>query len=319
MTGFEKMTIGCSWGGLGLSRMVLAGFSLAGSLSVSIIYAARSDWATALTVFPAWVWLIFWLPLLACTRKRIFWLGTAGWLLFALFQVDELPSMIKSCVPAPNCEGSLRVATINCSSSTEPIKVMLGLGADVVLVQENPPKEDLDRLMVGFPGYQLLYGFEASILSKGQIREVEKGRYFTSGVVTVGGHEIFVMSLRLATSDPRIDLWRLSTWKSQAALRKRQMKQIEIITSQLNLEQLRIVGGDFNVPPGDRAFHVLKGKLKDTYAQAGRDWCNTFMAELPVLRLDQIWARKNLTCKKAFVRTCPETDHKAYVAEIVMR
>ncbi len=87
------------------------------------------------------------------------------------------------------------------------------------------------------------------------------------------------------------------------------MVQIEKVKSTLSDEFPIILGGDFNVPQGDKVFSSLDGVLIDSFAECGRGWCNTM---LNVLRIDQIWVSPELTCVDAYSRYCIDTDHELY-------
>ncbi len=76
-----------------------------------------------------------------------------------------------------------------------------------------------------------------------------------------------------------------------------------------------ILGGDFNVPQGDRVFSEIDQFLVDSFASGGRGWCNTIVDSLPLLRIDQIWTSTTIRSHRAYAANAEKTDHKMYVTE----
>jgi len=92
------------------------------------------------------------------------------------------------------------------------------------------------------------------------------------------------------------------------------MEQIEEIVNLLPNDVILVVGGDFNIPQGDKVFSKLKNRMKDTFGTGGRGWCNTILVDILLLRIDQIWTSNELSCYHSYSRNSLETDHRLYTA-----
>ncbi len=293
----------------------IAGYSSIAICSLVIwTYASRPNWATALTLFPTWAWLIFSVFSFLLIRKRLGQIGLGAWVLFAVLHIEEPGSFFRGFLPV-KAEHSLRVATVNCTGSFQAITDALAESPDIVLIQESPSPSEWASFMEHHPGYALSLGIDASILVKGSIQPHHLGRFYTISRVTIRGTTFGVGSLRLATSEPRIDLWNLSCWHSQTVMRKKQLGQILEVQNILPDSLPLILGGDFNVPQGDKVFRALEDRLSDSFRGSERGWCNTIIADLPLLRIDQIWMTNDLKSVNAYTKKSPYTDHRIYVAD----
>ncbi|MGB0763408.1 MAG: endonuclease/exonuclease/phosphatase family protein [Acidimicrobiales bacterium] len=278
------------------------------------VYWLRPGWAAALTIFPAWIWLLFWLLALPLVKKRTFVIATCCWLLFGAFQVEEWKSVLRAALPVDKKEHSLRVTTINCSGSIAALRDAITDHPDIILVQESPARQEIEKLLAGKDGYEFIYGPDTSIIARGHLREATQAMFYNAGTAWIDNKQFFIISVRLRTSNPRIDLWKMDCWRSQFQLRQVQIKQMREIADQLPDDSILVVGGDFNVPQRDRIFSFFKDKLADTFSAGARGWCNTILVEYPMLRIDQIWTSSELSCYNAYVRVSPQTDHKLYTS-----
>lgn len=278
------------------------------------VYSIRPDWAAALTIFPAWLRLVVWFLGLPALRTRLFVLSSVLWLCFVVVQVEEPRSMLRGLLPVEPVKNHLRVTTINCSGSIASVRDALIEQPDVLLIQESPGSNDLSDLLKDEAGYQLLYGPDGSIIVRGEIEASHRKRFYTMGTAIIDEKEYHIVSLRLLTSDPRIDLWSTHCWMAQTYMRQRQIEQITEIVDLLPRDTTLIVGGDFNVPQRDRIYASMDDNLVDSFVTGGRGWCNTVLVDLPMLRIDQIWTSQTLSCYDAKVRRSPKTDHLLYTA-----
>jgi hypothetical protein len=282
--------------------------------AIFILYAVRPNWATAITIFPTWIWLPFAFAAFFSPQRRIRLITLAAWMVYGIFLIEECHSLFRMVLPSGNHPNSITVATLNCSSSVAALSKALQSAPDVVLLQESPSEEEITNVLSSHPDYQCAYGFDASIIARGAITKEIKARLFTCALIDIDSRKIFVVSLRLATSDPRIDLWNPRCWRAQRQMRERQLREMAEVVQALPVDGTLIVGGDFNVPPRDRIFTLFGSRLTDTFSAAGRGWCNTILAELPILRIDQIWISSDLMATNAYARTVPDTDHRLYAA-----
>lgn len=279
-----------------------------------LVYWWRPCWAVALTIFPAWIWLILWPLALPVVRTKLFVVVSISWLMFGLIHVEEWQSMLRTVLPKEEQHGGLRVTTINCSGSIESLKDAFLEEPDIILVQESPSRLQIENLLKEKPGYEYLYGFDTSIIARGKLSESGDAMFYKAGTAEIDERTFFIVSLRLLTSSPRVDLWSPACWRAQCHTRKRQIEQITEIAEILPPDTTLIIGGDFNVPQRDKVFSFIRDETEDTFKAGGRGWCNTILVEYPMLRIDQIWASPALVCVDAVSRKCPKTDHKLYTA-----
>lgn len=283
-------------------------------MGLILLYSIRPDWATALTVFPSWVWLVFSiiyirkLHLLSC--KMWFLL----WSLFIFLHVEEI-SVFRVFRDISNPK-TISIVSVNASSSIESIQPFINKSTDIILLQESPSKVKLASMLASHPEYQMLYGVDTSLITRGKISLIEKDNYYTFGVVSINKVDYQVVSLRLKTSNPRFDLWNIDCWLSQQKIRQFQRKQLTKINSKLNYSLPTIIGGDFNVPQQDKIFSLLEDRLHDSFTQCGVGLGNTILSDLPVLRVDQIWLSKQLKCVNGLTQTIASSDHRAYSVQI---
>jgi hypothetical protein len=116
---------------------------------IFFVYWLRPDWAAALTIFPAWIWLIFWLLALPLIKTRTFAIASCCWLLFGVFQVEEWQFVLRSALPVDKREDSLRITTINCSGPISALREAIADQPDVILVQESPARHEIEKLLAG--------------------------------------------------------------------------------------------------------------------------------------------------------------------------
>jgi len=111
------------------------------------IYWLRPDWATALTIFPAWLCLAFCLFTFPALKKKIFILVSSTWICFGFLQVEEWQSMLRLFRPIEEIERSIRITTINSSSSIEALRDSFSERPDIILVQESPNQHNVKKLI----------------------------------------------------------------------------------------------------------------------------------------------------------------------------
>ncbi len=77
-----------------------------------------------------------------------------------------------------------------------------------------------------------------------------------------------------------------------------------------------LVGGDFNAPAGDAIYRLLRPRLRDAFAVAGRGWGNTALNDIPVSRIDQVWASDAFRPTAVTARRTAYSDHRMVVADL---
>jgi hypothetical protein len=198
---------------------------------------------------------------------------------------------------------------------------------DIILLQESPSRENLESLTRDFFGAEgvVVSGGDTSILTVGRIepRHVDNSSHFVHAVVELPtGFKANVISVRLSPPVFRLDFWRPGFWRDHHDLRIRHRREIEEV-----MEVVRggpesatfIVGGDYNAPPNDGSLAALRGRLFDTFRQAGRGWGNTGTNRFPLFRVDQVWATGNLRAESVVARKTIHSDHRMVICDLMLR
>ena len=289
----------------------------------------------AFRLVPAWCWLVAGMvPLILARRLRPrCWLVglTVLWVWFGVTCVDESRSLTRSMwsrISKPmdsEPQGlRLRVVSMNCSDgSLRTARETVPLAPDVLLFQESPGRDDLERLATELFGdsHGVLWSPDTSVVSRWPIQPTKANDHFVVGSVQPpGGPEIRVVSLRLAPPIVRYDFWSPTCWREQIANREHQSKQVEPLANTLidDSNFIIILGGDFNAPQHDHATRVLRNFGRDTFDVAGRGWGNTVLNTIPVLRFDQIWASGHFRPIATWAVRSEHSDHRLVVSDLVL-
>jgi len=79
-----------------------------------------------------------------------------------------------------------------------------------------------------------------------------------------------------------------------------------------------ILGGDFNLPAGDKLFRILPSRIRDTFRIAGRGWGDTLDNDVPFIRIDQIWCDDHFRPISTVVRKTVNSDHRMVVCDLLV-
>jgi endonuclease/exonuclease/phosphatase (EEP) superfamily protein YafD len=282
------------------------------------------------TLFPAWCWAVVGVAAAAVAFSRRSWLPSttmaALWFAFLLTSADSPASLVRGCLPAPQRGTNLRVVSLNCAGVSRAAQEVRPYDPDVVLLQESPSADALDGLARELYGSSanLVRGYDASIVARGRVTAVavppEHRGNFVHARVELDGRMINVISLRLSPCPIRLDLWSTDCWRYYRSNRERrrlQLAQIADYVKTLSADEPLIVGGDFNCPPGDAVVQLLKPRLTDAFAVAGRGWGATIIDVYgwPLIRIDQIWTSRELRATCVVARRAPSSDHHQVVAD----
>ena len=170
----------------------------------------------------------------------------------------------------------------------------------------------------------MLIGIDAALAARGSITPVAipdrvRNNAVIARVLLTGGDDVRIASLRLEPPLVRVDLWSPDCWREQTANRRRRRSELGAIcdTVRESADGLpTIVGGDFNAPPGDAVFAVLKPELHDAFAEAGRGWGNTIINAASFFRIDQIWLSPHFRAVDVYARTTKHSDHRMVVCDV---
>jgi endonuclease/exonuclease/phosphatase (EEP) superfamily protein YafD len=290
------------------------------------------------TLVPAWCWLVpavvltgigfRWRPRRWCLSVLTLWIG------FAVLFVEEARTVFRLGNPpsaawqAARKQGrAVRVVSLNCLVAN-PLAAaeVAAYEPDIVLLQESPSREHLERLsrdLFGADG-AFLWGGDTAILARGQLspRRVEGTLHFVHAAVELpSGFQADAISVRLHPPVFRLDFWMPGFWIDHRANRLKHRRQIQDLMDELrsvSASSPLIIGGDFNSPPNDGALDGLRQRLCDTFLRAGRGWGNTGTNRLPLFRVDQIWASGSLHAESVFARRTVHSDHRLVVCDLVL-
>jgi endonuclease/exonuclease/phosphatase (EEP) superfamily protein YafD len=302
---------------------------------LAFCYGLRPDRAAAVTLFPAWAWSLPVIVLAALTWRRVRGRPAAAalcvWVAFSLAFAEEPSSLFRgvsgALIPRPS-GAPLRVVSLNCGGGLpEAAAEVEAYRPDVVLLQEVPKEAAVRAVARRLFGAEagVCYGWDTAVLARGPITPAlpaRQERFFVAARVRLpAGAEAEVISLRLTPPVVRFDLWQPGCWEEQLANRRARraemrdiMRHLETVPPGLPL----IVGGDFNAPAGDAVPRMLSPRLTDTFAQGGRGWGNTVLNDLPISRIDQVWASRAFRARRVTAHQTRHSDHRLVVADLAV-
>jgi endonuclease/exonuclease/phosphatase family metal-dependent hydrolase len=80
-----------------------------------------------------------------------------------------------------------------------------------------------------------------------------------------------------------------------------------------------VVAGDFNDSPASYTYRTVKGKLKDAFVQSGRGIGNTYLGNLPKIRIDYVLLDPLFNCRQHQVLPYRYSDHYPVKAVFYLR
>jgi len=317
------------------SVFLLAGAALL--LFTAVCYVAEPDACAAATVWPPWAWAVPGLAftLVGCRRRgrRCILGACCVWLAYVLALCEEPKSVLLGPVRTRVATSAVssrivRVVSLNCSGgSAAAANEVVGLHADVVLLQESPARPDTDALarrLFG-PRAAVAWGADCSVLAGGRILSTAHDMPTCAtavGVRLTRGPEVRLVSLRLCPPVFGTGILSPSYWRKQADLRRTHRKELIEVAQWLDMHdagQPAIVGGDFNAPGWDGALKELSSRLGDTFREGGVGWGNTVLNDCPVLRFDQIWVSREFRVLAVKTYKTKNSDHRTVVCDLELR
>lgn len=283
-------------------------------------------------------WLLAGLLLASCgfhrNHKRRFLAALIVWVSFAWSFVDETRSLVRPKSPASGSEDliqpdrkSIRIISLNCSvGQTRCVEELAVWKPDIVLLQESPGHEQLERLtqtVIGSNGV-FLHGGDVSILARGRLQprfQDQSSHFIHAEVELPNGLVIEVLSTRLSPPVPRIDFWMPGFWSDHREKRAEHRQQVLEIVEHLEsipTSHHLIIGGDFNAPPNDGALFPLRARLTDAFITGGRGWGATGTNEYPLFRVDQIWISGRLQAESVTAERTQYSDHRMVVCDLTV-
>lgn len=305
-------------------------------VAVAICLLNRWDAMVAVTLIPVWLWCAA-----GATISLLCWMicrGVAPGVMFCLFLItgigfsEEAVGIVRELYqsfqkqpadsPAPSV---LRVVNVRCEGEEAPLRKAAESAPDILIVQQAPSREILDAVA------DQLYGVQRTVTLSGTHAILGRGEVVASiadpsspalhvRLRRPDGLILDVSNLDLPGCAPRIDMWKPSVWKQliNARIENRRLVRTHLGEHPLDRKSVvRIIGGGFGTPPGDDVFRPLENSgMVDTYAAVGIGWGNTYPADYPMLRLDQIWVSPNLHPIKATTRLNSGPGNRIVVCEL---
>lgn len=300
-----------------------------------IVYVGQFDACAAMTLFPIWVWLIPGFLLLGLARRanrRVRRTVAALWMVGSLVLADAPLSLVRQFTQAlPHTRVHdesfvLRVITLNCASIPDAIAEAERFDPDIVLIQESPGEAAVNRIARQLYGRDagVLWGVDASIIARGSITPISipaasAGDFVHARIRLESGRTVEAVSLRLSPSPVRLDHWNPDCWNRYTQDRRTRRSELARLVQHLepmSSETPVVIGGDFNAPPGDAIFRLLRSRFRDVFPQSGLGWGNTILNEWPFLRIDQIWSSNHFSPVAAIAQHTEHSDHRMVIADL---
>ena len=311
------------------------GGSIVLCLAAAFIFFVQPDASAAVLVFPRWLWIVpgLVLALLGLTRQCKRWalMAVCLWILYTLFFVQEWRSLLQFRTEAVDKNTkTVRVISLNCAGGNEQAAGEVAqYNPDVVLFEETPLRPIIQRIapkILG-PEAENLSGSDVTIVTRGKLTPVamenaQSAPFSHARVQLASGLEVDVFAVRLQPYGIRADLWSPDCWREQCANRKRQRAQFEWIAREVAKvpgDVPVILGGDFNLPAGDKLFRILPARIRDTFRTAGHGWGDTLVNDFPFIRIDQIWCDEHFRPVSTVVRRTVNSDHRMVICDLLVR
>ena len=317
--------------------------SLALHLFTVILYVRLPIRFTAFTVFPIWVWgsigLLLGIICFLIYRARFSLPLILIWTFTILTLSDEARSLGRLGVeplthgPPEDHAGSrvLRVITLNCARSLNPLEALRGFEADIIFLQEIPHsytlKNIINELFDGGGDYRYDEKKGCAIITRGILNNeiiVPKYRSQMLSVELPNGRNLQLLNVHLQPAATNLRLFRRDCWQEHNE--NRQLRQTELAYALEVLKQKSgfpriptIIAGDFNAPANDIVYRLLQPEFTDAFSEVGTGWANTYHRSLPLLRIDHIYSSDKLVPVRSRAFKRGKSDHRMVVADFVFR
>jgi vancomycin resistance protein VanJ len=183
------------------------------------------------------------------------------------------------------------------------------------------------ELKKALPGWYCASHGQLAVFSKYSITEcvihrpaVEFWRVFLQVGVRVRGRQLNVLCLHLNTAAETESLavhrGKLSSYL-RSATKARSSQVSELIKFSRGIRGPLIIMGDFNTPPRGRVYRRIATSFQDAFRAGGWGLGYTYRADLPVMRIDYIFAREGLRPVRCFTPALAGSDHRPVAADIV--
>lgn len=215
---------------------------------------------------------------------------------------------------------NIRYGSLGISKVAELIKTE---NPDIICLQEVIDKagwpDPFPTLKKALPEYSVAHDGQFTTRSRWPIREQKFHRlaaHSDFGVLEtrliVRGKTLTIFNTHLSNLIER----QVLAWPHQIQTRtKLREKQFELLHQLTAQEHSYLVAGDFNTPPRGFQNHALD-LGSDVWKASGWGFGNTFSASLPAVRIDYLWASKDLRPLSSRVLASRASDHRALTAQL---
>jgi vancomycin resistance protein VanJ len=325
------LTTGLTWAALGMH------------LVVSACYMRRWDQVAAITVFPFWIWALAGVGMAGLawiiSRRRMAAVICLLWLATLFIGSDETRPLLRWHAekplpgPAALVDGTrpLRIVTLNCRAgmwNPQALQDLVPWDPDIVFLQEAPAPLELQRAaarLYGNPTGHWEGGYHCGLLARGRISNTLTGWQPASILATVEwtpGKFVEVGGVHLQGAETTVKLWNPSALRSHRLNRQsRRFELARVLSVQrfISRQHPAIIGGDFNAPAGDAIFDLLKeAGFRDSFAEAGSGWPDTYPNATPVLRIDHLWVNSRIKPVRAIAVETKHSDHRMIVCDFLV-
>jgi vancomycin resistance protein VanJ len=317
-------------------QAVFPGASIALCLAATFVFWFQPDVCAAVLVLPRWLWILpgLLLAVIAWTRprKRMTMIAIFLWFLYAICFIQEFRSLIRfhhSISDATRPSGTiLRVISLNCAAGNEKAAAeVANYNPDIVLFEESPLRPIVQRIapkILG-PDAQFLAGSDVSLISRGKLTVItpsnaQSAPFGHAHIELPSGLVVEVFSIRLTPYGIRADLWSPACWREQRENRVHQREQFQWLAREVQkvpADVPVILGGDFNLPAGDKLFRILPPRIRDTFRIAGHGWGDSLANDLPFIRIDQIWCDDHFRPTSTFAHKTVNSDHRMVICDLL--
>jgi len=315
-------------------QATIPGGSILLCLAAAAVFFVQPDICAAVLVLPRWLWILPGLVLAVLgwtrTRRRLANIALVLWLLYTLCFMQELRSLFRwqSASDRGTSAGtSLRIISLNCAGGNEKAAAeVAAYHPDIVLFEESPLRPVVERLapQILGPQAQLLSGFDVSIVTTGKLTPATSENPWSAPfrharIEFPSGLSVEVFCIRFHPYGIRADLWSPDCWREQRDNRRLQREQFAWLAREVEKIPANvpvILGGDFNLPAGDKLFRLLGPRLRDTFLTAGHGWGDTLANDIPFIRIDQVWCDEHFGAVSTTVHPTISSDHRMVIADL---
>lgn len=201
---------------------------------------------------------------------------------------------------------------------------------DVVCFQEvnreGARPDPVTELKKALPGWHSASHGQLAIFSRYPIGQcsvhkpsVEYWRVFLEAAVTVKGRKLTIIAIHLNTAagpESLSDHYGSLASYLHRSTSARASQISELLSLARGVQGPLIIAGDFNTPPRGRLYRQLATSYQDSFRVAGSGFGYSYRSDLPVMRIDYIFAGSGLRPTNCGAPALAGSDHRPVVADI---